>query len=376
MPLTPAELEPVLTLALLEGVGPSRLAALMRRFGSAERVLAAAPRELELLPGLSIPVVRRITRSGRGERAAARSAMRTLQRVGAAAITPDDPHFPDAFRVLPDPPYLLFASGDLSLLGTPAVAVVGARTPTSYGREATHELSGGLASSGYTIVSGMARGIDTAAHRAALEVGGATLGVLGNGIEQVYPPENRGLFAAVRERGLLVTEFVPGETPKAGNFPRRNRLIVALARAVLVVEMGLKSGAQHTVTYALEQGRDVLAVPGPISSPTSAGTNQLIKEGARLVTAVQDVLEELEGVGSTPPRPLPERPRTAAEQSALPLLSGPEGCVLTALRGEPHHVDELSAATGMATAPLLGTLLELELRGLAEALPGKLYRRA
>jgi DNA processing protein len=375
VPLTPDRLEPLLTLALIEGVGPSRLAALCARFGSAERVLLTRARELELLPGMTAPVAARIARAGARERAAARSAMRTLTRLGAVAITPDDPAFPEAFRPLPDPPYLLFASGDLALLDLPSLAVVGTRRPTRYGREATRQLAGALAARGYAIVSGLARGIDTEAHRAALDAGGATIGVLGNGIEQIYPPENRDLFARVRERGLILTEFVPGEAPRAGNFPRRNRLIVALSRAVLVVEMGLKSGAQHTVNYALEQGRDVLACPGPIGSPASEGTNQLIKDGARLVAGVDDVLEELEGVGGDARRRASPSGQPAS-QPALPLLSPPEALVLDALEREPHHVDELSDALGIQPGALLGTLLELELRGLAVALPGKLYSRA
>ncbi len=375
MPLTAAELEPVLTLALIEGVGPSRLAMLVARYGTAARALAASERELRLLPGLSAPVAGRIARAGEAEWSAARAAMRKLDRLGAFALTTDDPLFPAAFRRLPDRPYLLFACGDLGLLLRPAIAIVGTRTPTGYGREVTRDLAGALAARGYCVVSGMARGIDTAAHHAALEADGATIGVLGNGIEQIYPPENRDLFTSVRQHGLLLTEFVPGETPRAGNFPRRNRLIVALARAVLVVEMGLKSGAQHTVTYALEQGRDVLAVPGPISSSASDGTNQLIKDGARMVTGVDDVLEELEGVGRSRFAATSSSASTIEAQPALPLLSGAESRVFTALGSEPHHVDELCGATGLAPATLLGTLLELELRGLARCLPGKLYRR-
>jgi len=328
------------------------------------------------LPGLGGTVAGRIVRARLEGRAAARDAMRTMGRVGAVALTPDDAQYPDCFRSLPDAPFLLFACGDLGLLRTPSVAVVGTRTPTRYGRASAQELSSSLASCGYTIVSGMARGIDTIAQTAALEVGGSTIGVLGHGIEQTYPPENRALFSAVRERGLLITEFLPGETPKPGNFPRRNRLIVALGGAVLVVEMGLKSGAQHTVTYALEQGREVMAVPGPIDSPMSAGTNQLIKDGARLVTGVEDVLEELQGVGVTQFRPQRQHAPSSEPQPGLVLLSPGENMVFDALADRPRHVDELCTDTQIVPGVMLGTLLELELKGLAEALPGKLFRRA
>lgn len=370
-----SSLESLLLLALLEGIGPSRLAALIRHFGSAEQVLRAGAREIELLPGIGAPVAHRIAAVRERERGAARRAREALERLGALALTPDHPRYPDAFRVLPDPPYLLFAAGDLELLSGGGAAVVGTRTPSEYGRAATVRLSGGVAAAGYPVVSGMARGIDTLAHTAALDAGGTTVGVLGHGIEQVYPPENRRLFERVREHGLLITEFVPGETPKAGNFPRRNRLIAALSRVVLVVEMGLKSGAQHTVTYGLEQGKEVLAVPGPITSPGSEGTNQLIKDGARLVSCVEDVLEELAGVGARPLRAPAARSLERPTPPVLPLLSPQEDRVLAALQPEARHVDELSAATALVPGVLLGTLLELELKGLAHALPGKLYRR-
>jgi DNA processing protein len=375
MPLSPAALEPLLELALIEGVGPSRLAALIGSFGSAEGVLRAHARDLSRVPGVPAMVAGRIAGAGAAERRATRAALRALRRVDAFGIVPDDPAYPESFRLLPDPPYLLFGCGNPDLVRAPAIAVVGTRTPTAYGRQATRDLAGAVARSGYAIVSGMARGIDTLAHQAALDARGATIGVLGNGIEQIYPPENRSLFAAVREHGLLLSEFVPGETPKAGNFPRRNRLIVALGSAVLVVEMGLRSGAQHTVTYALEQGRDVFAVPGPIDSPTSEGTNQLIKEGARMVTSVHDVLEELNGVGSVRPERI-ESPEPPSEQAALPLLSDTESRVFSALESAPRHVDELCSETSLSSSVLLGTLLELEIRGIALALPGMHYRRA
>ncbi|HEX8905411.1 MAG TPA: DNA-processing protein DprA, partial [Longimicrobiaceae bacterium] len=304
----------------------------------------------------------------------AREAMRTLREAGAVAITPADAAYPDAFRTLPDPPYLLFAIGSLELLGTPAVGVVGTRSPTDYGRRAATSLSGDLARAGLAIVSGMARGIDSAAHAAALDAGGATVGVLGHGIDKVYPPENARLFERVRERGLLITELAPGEEPNAGNFPRRNRLIAALSLGVLVVEMGEKSGAQHTVTYALEQGKEVFAVPGQIGSPQSAGTNQLLKDGARLVTSATDIIEELRGVGAVVPGPAsPANPDVPPPPPAD--LSPDEAKVLAALDAEGRHVDEIAAAAGLAPSNVLAALLGLELRELAESLPGKQFRR-
>lgn len=373
MPLSPGALEPLLRLALVPGIGPQRLAGLIRHFGSAERVLAARPREVELLPGMGAPLARRVREASLpAARAGVRTALERLRGAEAVVLTPDEVAYPESFRLVPDAPYLLYAAGDLSMLGRPGVAVVGTRSPTEYGRAAAAALSGGLARAGFAIVSGMARGIDAVAHRAALDAGAPTVGVLGHGIEQVYPAESRRLFHAMREGGLLLTEFPPGERPRAGNFPRRNRLIAALSQGVLVVEMGARSGAQHTVGFALEQGREVFAVPGPIGAETSAGTNQLIKEGARVVTSVEDVLEELRGVGAALPRRVPAPPER--DQASLVLLSPGEERAMRALAPEPRHVDELSGASGLPSGALLAALLELELKGMAEALPGMRYR--
>ena len=373
MPISAPALEPLLRLGLTPGVGPQRLASLIQRYGSADRALRAPAAELRALPGLGSRVAQQIAAyAGRAGDLAVRHALETLRREGAEAFTPDDPHYPECFRVLAEPPYLLFAVGDLRLLGADCVAIVGTRFPTGYGRSTAVALAEGLVRAGYVVVSGMARGIDTAAHTSALASGGRTAGVLGHGIDSVYPPENRGLFRRVREEGgLLITEMMPGERPKAGNFPRRNRLIAALSRAVVVVEMGLKSGAQHTVGFALELGREVMAVPGPIGAGTSAGTNQLIKEGARMVTSVDDILEELNGVGTTGGRITPRR---VAEEPALPLLAPEEDRVVRAL-DSAVHVDELAAVTTIQPGRLLGILLDLELRGFVESLPAKHFRR-
>lgn len=366
-----AELEPLLRLSLVRGVGPQRFATLVERFGSASRALGASHAELERLagvgPSLASDIVSVAGAAGTRRVAAAR---RALDRVGARAVAPGDAAYPEEFHRLADPPFLIYMAGDPEIARAPGVAVVGTRSPTAYGREVAAALSAGVAAADFAIVSGLARGIDTIAHRAALSVDGRTVGVLGHGIDAVYPPENGSLFDAVRTRGLLITEMPPGERPLAGNFPRRNRLIAALSRAVLVVEMGLKSGAQHTVTYALELGREVMAVPGPIGSESSAGTNQLLKEGARVVTCTEDVLEELGGVGA-----VAMSPRPAPVQRALPLLSGDEDRVLAVLEGEVRHVDHLAQVLRIEQGTLLGILLDLELKGAVEALPGMQYRR-
>ena len=388
MPLSSSALEPLLRLYMVPRVGALRLAQLIRRFGSAERALEAPLAEIAALPrfgaGLAAEVV-----AAAGQEARDRTAktMERLDRLGAVAITPDDLAYPDAFRVLADAPFLLFATGRLELLGNPAVGVVGTREPTDYGRQTAMQLAGDLAAAGYQVVSGMAKGIDAAAHAGALAADGDTVGVLGHGIDLTYPSENKRLFAVMRERGLLVTELPPGAEPLAGNFPRRNRLISALSEGVLVVEMAVKSGAQHTVGYALEQGKEVFAVPGPIGSPMSAGTNQLLKEGARLVTSAEDILEELRGVGratsvrrsraaaASEPFELAPDPGPAREPVQPDGLSPDEAQAWAALGTEPLHVDDVAASAGLAPGGVLAALLGLELRGAVEQLPGKRYRR-
>jgi DNA processing protein len=378
MPLARAALEDVLRIAIVPGIGPARLAVLIARFGSAERILAASTAEIAAVPGFGPEFARRVAGAGTPAGGArAREALRVLADVGACAITQLDGAYPEAFRRLPDPPFILYAAGDLALLGRPGVGVVGTRVPTQYGRAAAAGLTHELALAGYAIVSGMAKGIDAVAHGAALDAGGATVGVLGHGIDKIYPPENHHLFNRVRERGLLISEMAPGEEPLAGNFPRRNRLIAALSAGVLVVEMGEKSGARHTVEFALELGKEVFAIPGPIGSPMSAGTNQLLKEGARLVTSAQDILEELHGVGVAPqalPAPAAAEARAPAPRTPPVDLGPDEARVFGVLADEPRHVDDLAAAAGMTARVALAALLGLELRELAESLPGKQFR--
>ncbi len=378
MALTKDQLEPLLRLSLVQGVGPGRLAQLVRRFGSAEDALGASVADLREIQGIGPELAKRIRAAGRPSAADEVSrALRVLERIGAIALTFDAPAYPAPFRSVEDPPYLLYIVGDPAIATGPAVAVVGTRTPTPYGREAARALSADLAAAGFTIVSGMARGIDTAAHGGALSVGGLTIGVLGHGIEQVYPPENRRLFSSVRRQGLLLSEFSPGETPKPGNFPRRNRLITALSEGVVVVEMGHRSGAQHTVTFALAQGKEVLAVPGPITSTASAGTNQLIRDGARLVTSATDVIEELRGVGAArkPSQAQDEQDSTGSASPALDLFNDEENAVLRALGPVPCHVDELASGTDIPLPGLLSTLLDLELRGVVASHPGMRFVR-
>src|SRR6185295_7935381 len=212
--------------------------------------------------------------------AAGRQLVETCDRIGARILVPDDAEFPAPLRVIPEPPPVLFAMGDLGLLQRPALAIVGSRDHSAYGQTVARASAMLAARAGLVVVSGMARGLDAVAHAGALDANGGTIGVLGNGLGVIYPAANRALYERVLQHGLLLSEFPPGERPHAGSFPRRNRLISGLARATLVIEAGVTSGALITAGTALDQGRDVLAVPGPILGAHSVGTNRLLRDGA------------------------------------------------------------------------------------------------
>jgi len=380
VPLSRRALLPLLRVATVPGIGPTRLRRILDHFGSADRALAA-PDAAGDLPGMGPGIVRGL-REGAGPKGAERAEtlLSRLDRIEAVVVTPDDEAYPARFDDLPDAPFVLYAAGRLDLLTERrCFGVVGTRRPTPYGRDAARALCGEMAHRGFTVVSGMARGIDTASHRASLEAGAGTVGVLGTGIDRIYPPENRELFERTRREGLLLTEFPPGEDPRAGNFPRRNRLIAALSEGVLVVEMSLKSGAQHTVNYALELGREVFAVPGPIGSEVSQGTNQLIRDGARLVTGVEDILEELRP-GVFVPAAASNGQSLAADETHAPApvsdeLPAEERALLLAMGPTPRHVDHLTEEAGLGPSRTLAALLGLELAGLVESLPGKHFRR-
>jgi DNA processing protein len=298
----------------------------------------------------------------------ARALLARATAMGQVLLVPSDAAFPALLRSIPDPPPLLYARGDLDWLARPAVAIIGSRGHSRYGEEIAAALARVAADAGAVVVSGMARGLDAIAHRAALDAGGGTVGVLGTGADIVYPAQNRALYDRVVAGGLLVTESAPGELPMRGSFPRRNRIISGLAQWLVVVEAAEASGTLITVGTALEQGRDVLAVPGPITSPTSRGTNRLLRDGATPILAPEDlaaVLGAVPGHGSAAPGPVP----------APCTLSADEARVLGTLALEPMPIDAVTLAAGLPTGVTLGVLLGLELGGLVEQLPGAQYRR-
>ncbi|MGD2215820.1 MAG: DNA-processing protein DprA [Gemmatimonadales bacterium] len=290
----------------------------------------------------------------------------------------EHPDYPTALRRLPQPPPILHVRGRVELLERTAIAVVGTRAHSVYGRDATVAFVVGLVRAGYAIVSGLARGIDSIAHRTALEVGGDTVAVLGTGIDVPYPPEHEELFRAIAERGCLVSEFPPGTPPHKWHFPRRNRIIAGLARGVLVVEAPEKSGALITAHYALDEGKEVFAVPGPIHNRSSCGPNRLIQDGAALVTSAADILRVLESrTGEPLPEPLAVGSDTLDLEEVHPEPAASELArrIWTALATGAMDLEVLATDLGAEPAALSVALLELELSGLIEKLPGPRYER-
>lgn len=289
-----------------------------------------------------------------------------IQSQNVDLITVDEPGYPYFLRFIADPPPILYCRGNRSLFERPGIAIVGSRDATPYGKKIARSLAGELAQSGFAIISGMARGIDSEAHRGALAAGGKTVAILGCGVDVVYPRENASLYREIAGDGLVVSEFPWHTPPQSGNFPMRNRIIAGLSMGVVVVEAKLKSGALITVDFALEQGRDVYAVPGPITSQHSAGANHLIKQGAKLVAGVEDILEEYPGI-------VPSRETSNLIQPNLNLYSEAENRVLAHLGYEKCHRDHLIRLTGMSAGELSSVLLKLELDGIVQSLAGNYY---
>ncbi|MDY0267516.1 DNA-processing protein DprA [Trichloromonas sp.] len=353
-----------LRLHLTRGLGRVGLNRLMAAFASPEAILAAVPRDWTRRAGIRPAVAEALPAA---DAPLLRQAEELLERDDVRLISFwDEADYPPLLRQLPDPPALLYRRGQLT--DQPALAVVGARQATTAGRRLTDEICAELAARGIAIVSGLARGIDTAAHEGALRGSGQTVAVLGCGIDQVYPPENRRLFQRIAEEGALLSEYPPGTAPLAGHFPARNRIISGLAQGVLIVEAAEGSGSLITADFALEQGREVFAVPGPVYAETSGGVNRLLKEGAHLVTEPADILEVL-WPGT------PSRGQRQKEESLLEKLSGTALTVYRNLGREPLHIDELARKTGLTPMELSAILLHLELRGGVEQIPGMRYLR-
>ena len=347
----------------VRGIGPARLRALLDAFGTVEEAWNA-PAEALRDAGVDRRSLANLLQA-RTELDLDRELQR-LRSAGVDTLTWEDSRYPERLKSIGDPPPVLYVRGSLIPEDDWAVAMVGTRQATTYGREAAHHLASDLARAGVTVVSGLARGIDAEAHRAALDAGGRTIAVLGSGVDVIYPWENHRLAEEVIARGALVSEYALGTMPEASNFPPRNRIISGLSRAVAVIEAGERSGALITADFAAEQGRDVFAVPGSIFYRSSQGTNRLIRDGARPLLSAEDILEELN---------LSAAVQHAEARSLLP-GDPTEALLLEKLGEEPLHVDEVRMATDLPIATVTSALALMELKGLVRQVGGMNYVRA
>jgi DNA processing protein len=357
-----------LALTQVPGMGPARLKTLFSFFPSARGAHSAPFEFLCTLPGISRAFASEIKATPLG---VGRHTQDDADRLGAKVLIPADPEYPALLRQIPDPPPVLFSVGDLSLLPRPAAAIVGSRDHSAYGAEVCRGVAGAAAQAGIVVVSGMARGLDAVAHTAALDAGGTTIGVLGNGHGVVYPAANRALYDRVVQGGLLLSEFPPGERPHAGSFPRRNRLISGLSRVTVVVEAAVGSGALITAGAALDQGREVLAVPGNITSAVSAGANRLIRDGATPLLELEDLFQHFPEV----PRPVGSVSVGGASRPLPDRLTSDERDLVTLLGADSMHPDELATRSGRAIGEVLSLLSGLEIVGVVQQAPGRLFRR-
>jgi DNA processing protein len=359
-----AELGALLTLHLVPGIGPRLTSALLERFGSAAAALEASAAQLQEVPHIGAKLAQSLSLAMRQADLAAE--LELMDRQAVRLLVRGGPDFPEALKDIPDPPHLLYVRGTFLPSDARAVALVGSRQFTSYGRRIAERLAGDLARAGFTVISGLARGIDGIAHRAALHAGGRTLAVLAGGLSKIYPPEHMELAREVEAAGALLTEAAMRMEPMAGMFPARNRLISGLARGVVVIEAAAKSGALITARHAAEQGRPVFAVPGPLDSPSSAGTHHLVRQGAILIRGVEDILEELEGVKSSPQ---PARSQPVAD------LDDTQRSICEFLQDRPRHIDEMAQQLGFSVPQIAGALMTLELKKAVRRLPGNQYER-
>ena len=343
-------------LSLVPGLGSNRFRSLLSAFGLPAHVLEATRSQLcRVVPETLAAGILEKNRGPEIEK-----AIRWVEDPGHAVLTLADAAYPRQLLEIPDPPPLLYVAGNAHLLASPGLALVGSRNATPQGLENAHAFARAFSEAGLTIVSGLAIGVDSAAHRGGLKGRGSTIAVLGTGIDVTYPRRNGPLATEISSRGALVSEFPLGTEPHAGNFPRRNRLISGLARGCLVVEAALDSGSLITARLAVDQGREVFAIPGSIHSPLSKGCHALIKQGAKLVESAQDVLEEL-GISARAAASAPE--------------GGPGDELLEKMGFDPCDIDELIGRSGLPVEVVSAALLKLELDGRIAGLPGGLYQR-
>ncbi|HNV23808.1 MAG TPA: DNA-processing protein DprA [Candidatus Omnitrophota bacterium] len=368
------EKEALIILNAISGLGNSRIKSLIEFFGSALNVLDAAETKLcdsQILPA---DVIKNILQFKKDE--FLKKEYQLMAREGVEVLSYLDESYPQDLKQIPDFPVVLYVKGALPENLKLSIGIVGSRQASLYGLSIAEKFAVSFAELGITVVSGMARGIDTAAHKGILKAKGATVAVLGSGLKHIYPPENKDLFKKISQQGAVLSEFSMDTEPFPYNFPRRNRIISGLSLGVVVIEAGLKSGALITASCALEQGKEVYAVPGKIDSPSSVGVNNLIKQGAKLVTSVEDILEDLQVPltqsledGKTRENILPEKKKNAGP------LTIEEKAVYDCLTAEGVHIDEIVSKSGLSSSQTTVILMKLELKRLIKQSAGKFFSK-
>ncbi|MDD4890685.1 MAG: DNA-processing protein DprA [Phycisphaerae bacterium] len=365
-----AALEPIIRLHLTDGVGPVTFANLVERFGSADAALGASESQLATVPGIGAITAKKIAVSR--EQADVAGEFELIEQLGVTVLTQRDARYPYPLRHVADPSPVLYVQGELKDADAVSLAVVGSRRCSRYGHEQAERFSNLLARAGVTVVSGMARGIDAAAHGGAMAGGGRTVAVLGCGLSITYPPEHDKLRAQIIERGAVISELPIRTAPEAGNFPSRNRIIAGLSLGTLVVEAAAQSGALITARLAQEYNREVFALPGRVDSPFSQGPHNLIRDGAKLVQCLDDILDELGDVGKTlrPPGPDP-----LADDVPLVKLTPGEDKLMAVMDGDPRGIEELAGLAKLPLPEVMGLLTQLQLKAQVSQLPGQLFIR-
>lgn len=358
--------EACIALNMLPTIGPVRLRKLLRVFETPERILCARAAALRAVEGIGAEVAEQIV--GWEKIVDLGGELQRIRDFGATVITAESPLYPKQLREIHAPPIVLYVWGEINDRDQHAIGVIGSRRTTHYGTESAKKLSYQLAYAGLTVVSGLARGIDTAAHQGALAAKGRTIAVIGSGLSNLYPPENAALAEKIASgNGAVVSEFSMEIEPDRQTFPMRNRIISGWSHGILVVEAGLNSGALITASQALEQGRAVYAVPGHINAPTAHGSNRLIQQGAKLVMEAGDILDDLEIL-------LPDaKPSPEASARPLPTLTDDERSVYDAIEATETSIDDIATKSNLPSGNVSSTLLRLELKRLVKQLPGKYF---
>ena len=345
---------------LIKGIGAVRMQALIQHFGDLELAWRAAPNELAQA-GLGLKLIERVVQAR--EHVNLEKLWAKIEAQGIRILTWEDELYPQRLKEIDQPPPVLYIRGEYLPDDVFAVAVVGTRRVTAYGRQITEELAAYLAANGITVISGLARGVDAIAHQTALKAGGRTLGVLGSGVDRIYPPEHRALAEKMIERGAIISDYAPGTPPDASNFPPRNRIVSGLSLAVVVIEAGETSGALITAEFAAEQGREVFAVPGSILAPQSKGTNKLIQRGALPLLTVEDLMQALD---------LTRMGEQKAARKIIP-ADETEARLMNVLGSEPLHIDEIRNHADLPIEKVSSTLALMELKGMVRQVGGMNY---